>query len=389
MFRKNKLRAIAALLILALIMGMTSCGIAGSDSSDRDVETLTATISKDPKFDSAVLSLTEEDFSEAGFALGDSFYVEFSNGYSLTDVPYYNGYYVKTGNPVIVAYPKNEYVLIAANNRDFWTPAGLEDGDTVEITLTTAGKYKATHEALGQSYSMDRKDYESDEAFANFRAMSGGSLKENFLYRGASPVDNSRNRAAIADALVEQAGITCIIDLADSEAEMEGYIGSEDFSSEYTKSLYEEGRDVLLAMGANYDSEEYKESVAAGMRHLLKYGGPAYIHCMEGKDRTGFVCLLIEALMGADYDEMRADYMKTYENYYGITEQGTPERYEAVLSLYFDSFMEYLARIEGTADTADTAKLKSADYVKGAKSYLTDCGMTDKEIARLLELLSK
>ena len=386
MFHKNTFRIISALLISALIMGMTSCGIMDTDSSDRNVETLTATISKDPKFDSAVLSLTEKDFSEAGFALGDSFYVEFSNGYTITDVPYYNGYYVKTGDPVIVAYPKNEYVLIAANNRDFWTPAALEDGDTVEITLTATGKYRATYEALGQSYSMDRKDYESDEAFANFRAMSGGNLKENFLYRGASPVDNSRNRAAVADALVAQAGITCIIDLADSKADMEEYIGSEGFSSEYTKSLYEKGRITLLAMGANYDSDEYKESVAEGMRHLLKYGGPAYIHCMEGKDRTGFVCLLIEALMGADYDEMCADYMTTYENYYGITKAETPERYEAVVSLYFDSFMEYLAVTE---DTADTAKLKSADYEKGAKSYLTACGMTDEEIARLVELLSK
>ena len=386
MFRKNTFRIIAALLILTLLMGLTSCGTAGSEGSDRDVETLTATVAKDSKFDSAVLSLRAEDFSEAGFAFGDSFYVEFSNGYSLTDVPYYNGYYVKTGEPVIVAYPKNEYVLVANNNRDLWTPAGLEDGDRVEITLTTAGKYKATYEALGQSYSTDRKDYESDEAFANFRAMSGGNLKENFLYRGASPVDNSRNRAAASDALAEQAGITCIIDLADSEADMKEYISSEDFSSEYTKSLYEEGRVALLAMGANYDSDEYKESVAIGMRHLLKYGGPAYIHCMEGKDRTGFVCLLIEALMGADYDEMCADYMTTYENYYGITEQGTPERYEAVVSLYFDSFMEYLAVTEGTAGTA---KLKSADYEKGAKAYLTACGMSEQEIRQLVALLSK
>ncbi len=389
MFRKNTFRIIAALLISALLMGLVACGSMGSAGSDRDMETLTANISKDPKFDAAVLSLTEEDFSKAGFAFGDSFDVEFSNGYSLTDVPYYNGYYVKTGDPVIVAYPKNEYVLIANNNRDLWTPAELDDSCTVEITLTTKGKYLATSEALGQSYSTDRSDYESDEAFANFRAMSGGNLKENFLYRGASPVDNSRNRAAVADSLVKQAGITCIIDLADSEADMEEYIGSQGFSSEYTKSLYEKGRVALLAMGANYDSEEYKECVAAGMRHLLKYGGPAYIHCMEGKDRTGFVCLLIEALMGADYDEMCADYMKTYENYYGITEAETPERYEAVVSLYFDSFMEYLAGTEDTADTADTDKLKTADYEKGAKSYLTNCGMTDKEIARLVELLSK
>ena len=52
MFRKNTFRIIAALLILTLLMGLTSCGTAGSEGSDRDVETLTATVAKDSKFDS-------------------------------------------------------------------------------------------------------------------------------------------------------------------------------------------------------------------------------------------------------------------------------------------------------------------------------------------------
>ena len=42
--------------------------------------------------------------------------------------------------------------------------------------------------------------------------------------------------------------------------------------------------------------------------------GPCYIHCTEGKDRTGFVCLLLEALCGANYGELRDDYMTTYAN---------------------------------------------------------------------------
>ena len=378
-----KLRTLLPML-LALILTLSACssGVT-SDETSQSTPMLTAELSQDPKFDAAVFNLTAEDFEQAGFSFGDSCDVVFSNGYSLDDVPYYNGYYVKTGAPVIVAYPKNEYVLIINNNRGFWTPMGLESGCTAEITLNTAGKYLATYEALGQSYSTDRSGYESDEAFANFRAMSGGMLKENFIYRGASPVDNSRNRAAVADALLERTGIRCIIDLADSAEEMEEYFASEDFASEYTKKLYEQGHDIVLSMGANYDSDAYKASVAQGMRHLLKYGGPAYIHCMEGKDRTGFVCLLLEALMGADYEEMCADYMATYENYYNINKTETPERYNAVVSLYFDSFLEYLY------GTDDIDALKAADYTETAKGYLSDCGMTEQEIEQLIELLSQ
>lgn len=373
-----------AVLLLVLVLLFSACSTdTGSKNAPQTAKTLTATVTKNSKYDSANLSLTAEDFKDAGFSFGDSFNVAFSNGYSIEDVPYYNGYYVKTGFPVIVSYPTSNYVLIANNSRDFWTPAKLEDGDTAEITLNTAGKYLATFEALGQSYSVDRNDYESDEAFANFRAMSGGNLKENFIFRGASPVNNSRNRAAVANNLLERAGIKCVIDLADSKEEINEYFAAEDFNSEYTKSLYEQGYDITLAMSANYDTDAYKASVAKGMRHLLKYGGPAYIHCTEGKDRTGFVCLLLEALVGASYDEMCADYMKTYENYYKISKDETPESYDAVVFLYFDSFIEYLTGV------SDESELKTADYVEGAKQYLTDCGMTKKEIKKLISLLSK
>ncbi len=344
---------------------------------------VTATVTKDEKFGSAVLSLSEDDFKNAGFELGDSLDVIFSNGYSVTDVPYYNGYYVKTGAPVVVAYPNNKYVKVAFNNRDFWTAAGLENGSTAEITLNTAKKYLSTFEALGQRYSLDRNDYSSDEQYANFRAVSVKNMKENFIYRGASPVDNEMSRASVVNALLQKAGVETIIDLADSDEEMQEYFADENFDSDYVKSLYEQGKDIVLSMSSNYDADSYKEGVANGMRHLLKNGGPAYIHCLEGKDRTGFVCTLLEALVGASYDEMCADYMKTYENYYGITKSEMPEKYDAIVSLYFDSFMSYLA------GTEDMAALKTADYSGFAKRYLLDSGMTDSEIEQLTELLSK
>ena len=35
-----------------------------------------------------------DDFNKLGFEYGDSVNVSFTNGYELTDIPYYNGYYV-------------------------------------------------------------------------------------------------------------------------------------------------------------------------------------------------------------------------------------------------------------------------------------------------------
>ncbi len=349
----------------------------------QDKVVITAEIHKDVKFDSADLSINADDLTAAGFALGDSVDVAFSNGVTLTDIPYFNGYYVKTGNPVVVAYPGNAYVLIACSNGDFWTPYELEDGMTVDITLNTKAKYLVTQEAIGQSYSTERADFDSDIVFANFRALKGGNLKDDFLYRGASPVDNRRNRAAYANELLEQYNIACVIDLADSDEEMLGYFEKEDFSSDYAKKLYEEGKTVTLSMNASYSKDKYKQSVVKGLRKLLEVGGPAYIHCLEGKDRTGFVCMLIEALAGASYEEMRDDYMTTYANYYNITLDGTPDKYNAIVTVYFDAFMEYLS------GETDAAKLHDLDYTDYAKQYLIDGGMTEAEIDELLSVITK
>ncbi len=381
----------AVLAVIICAVSLCSCGQTAQEPTSFAVPTsaavpsgtsVTATITKDAKFDSADLDLSAEDFENAGFSFGDSFDIAFSNGRTLTDIPYFNGYYVKTGEPVIVAYPGSAYINIANNNADFWTPLELSDGMTVTVTINTPGKYLATYEALGQSYSMDRADYDSDEQFANFRALKGGDLKADFLYRGASPVDNSRNRAPYANSLIEKYSIACVIDLADSDEDMQTYFADESFSSDYAKKLYEEGRTAVLDMSSSYSKDEYKQSVVKGLRKLLSVGGPAYIHCMEGKDRTGFVCLLLEALAGATYYEMRDDYMTTYANYYGITQDGTPERYNAVAELYFDAFLEYLS------GESDLETLRKINYIDNAKDYLRDGGMTETEIDELLFMVT-
>lgn len=340
-------------------------------------------IGEDVKFNAAIVGIAIEDFNDRGFALGDSCDVRFSNGYEMTDVPYYNGYYVQNGQPVIVAYPSDKFIKITLNNVGIWDVAELNDSCTVDITLNTAKKYLATQEALGQSYSLDRNSYDSDESFANFRAISGGNLKENLIFRGASPVDNSRNRARYVDALLEIHEIKCVIDLADSFENIAEYTALDDFFSEYTLSLLEKGDVALLSMSSSYGSDAYKRSLVKGFEFMLSHDGPYYIHCMEGKDRTGFVCALIEALAGASYEEMRNDYMMTYENYYKIFPDSNPEKYDAVVKLYFDSFMRCISGKD------DLSAVTQDDYVSGAKSYLMSGGMSEENVNLFIGLISK
>ncbi len=392
-YARKALSAVAAsLLAVALSATLCACGGSGAQGgagsgdantqqaaqSSEEAAQLTGTISKHHKFDSAVLSITSDDLEQAGYAFGDSVDVEFGNGLKLTDIPYYNGYYVARGEALMIAYPTEApQVTVCRNNMDFWSMEGLEDGESVTITLNTKAKYLATQEALAQDYSTDRDDYDSDEQFANFRALTGGNLKENTFYRGATPVNNSKNRAAVVDGLLEKNGIENVLDLSDDEEELEEDFAADGFSSDYTKGLYEAGHDVLLGMPSDYESEAFMNGVAKGMRFLIKHDGTTYIHCIEGKDRTGFVCMMLEMLAGASVDEMCADYMTTYANYYGITAESDPDRYNAVKSLYFDTF---LAFFEGYGKDS---------LSKCAAGYLKDCGLSKQEIKQLTKRICK
>lgn len=358
---------------------------ATGSSASKETHVVEASVTEHPKYESAVLSVDRQELAEAGINFGDSCNVTFGNGYTLTDIPYYSGYYVRSGEPVMVSYSGNDYVLITYNNVGIWKQAGLKEGDTVRVELNTPGRYAATYEALKQKYSNNREDFASDTVFANFRALKGGRLKDNFLFRGVSPVDNGRGRAAYADALVKANNISCVIDLADSDKDMQRYHSGNEFTSDYTWKLYEEGRDITLSMSSSYFSDTYKEKLGQGFKHLLKYGGPAYIQCLEGKDRTGFVSAVLEALAGADYDEMCADYMQTYDNYYNISKAETPDRYQAIVSLYFDEFMSYLSGI----DADDEEALKAFDYHDAAENYIMECGLTKEETAQLEDLITK
>ncbi len=369
--------------IMAAVCLLTLGGCKQKKPAPQPSTEVTSTISRDTKYDSATVALSPEEFENAGFKLGDSCDIVFENGYTIEDVPFYNGYYVKNNEPVIVAYPGFSNISITYNNMGICSTAKLTDGDKVTISLNKSGKYSAIQDTLGQVYSFEYADYESSEEFCNFRALTGGNIKEDFLFRGASPVDNSRGRAAYTDKLLKDNGIAFVVDLADSEEDMQGYMKDESFASPYVAALHENAQIALLSMGSSYQSNEYQQKVAAGMKAMTQSKGPVYLHCMEGKDRTGFVCFLLEALAGASYEEMRADYMKTYENYYSVSEKQTPEKYNAITELYFDAFAAFLH------GTEDKKELVSADYVQDAVNYLLAGGMSKTEVEQLREFITK
>ncbi len=217
-----------------------------------------------------------------------------------------------------------------------------------------------------------REDYAelNDEDYANFRMVRTSGMKEGVLYRSSSPFDPKIKRNLYADEAARRAHVKTVIDLADHP-----YIYA---LHEDVKKRYAAGCDlILLDLSTFYSTAEFEEGLAEGLRFLIGHEGPYLIHCTEGKDRTGFVCAVLECLLGASAEEVSADYMKTYENYYGV-KLGTYV-YDLILRR---TLLKDLERALASED------LFKEDLRSCAEAYLERIGLSGEEVTELKEKLS-
>ena len=330
--------------------------------------------------------MTQEDFADAGIEYGDIVTVSFLD--LQMDIPVVKNYSeVGTGDRLLRV-GENETEL-AINMGDFaseyiadkstfedqtfaWTyKKGISDVTFRFVMKEKGGLYETYgHESL--TYSDERSDYPdlSDEQFANFRAVSTTGMGKDILYRTATPIDPVHNRNTYADAACKKHGIKTIMNLSDSEAEAKSFPG-------YDKTYYSTVDYIPLSMGVNFDSDDFREKLAEGLRYFAEHKGPYAVHCTEGKDRAGTVAALLECLTGATYEEVVSDYMVSYYNYYGIT--ADDDRYETIVGGNIDATLRTMYK---------TDDLTGADLAAEAEEYCREIGLTDDEIAALKTNLS-
>ena len=241
----------------------------------------------------------------------------------------------------------------------------VEEPVTVSFAMKEQGGYYDQYVTHQLTRSENREDYPdlTDEQYANFREVTAGNIGAGKLYRSSSPVNPEINRNKEADAAAAAVGVKTFINLADNEKTMKAYEG-------FVDSYYAGQNVICLNLGVDFSADEFKAGLAEGLRFIAKNEGPYLVHCTEGKDRAGFTSAVLEALMGATAEEITADYMVTYYNYYGV-QPGT-EQYDVIAAR---NIQKSLAAAFGMTSIFE------GDLQAAAVNYLTAIGVSAEDIA--------
>ena len=202
----------------------------------------------------------------------------------------------------------------------------------------------------------------------NFRDISKFNrlAKERKIYRTSS-LTSYQNDANFIDFLKEK-NIETIIDLR-AEREIKSCSYKKDFITnfkyikvhfdpwnqpEWFKKTEHYGTNSEIAY--RFFVKGCKDEVRAIFKEISNSKGAIVIHCVAGKDRTGFIIMLIKMLINTPYQIMLADYLAS-----------ELDAEEAKFKIYYDNIMN-----EG-----------------GIENYLESCGVSKEEFAIIKKTICK
>ena len=244
---------------------------------------------------------------------------------------------------------------------------------------------------LTGSYSMDfpfsrwkkPAEYKTNAQYANFRSVKAGSIGANVLFRSRMP-DETSDANRIADLMAQDAGVKYIINLYETAGTLKSKFKNTAYNSFYYRRVYRNGRvtpaRMLMHFSTKLEQASNRKAAIIGFKTIAAHGGPYLVHCQAGKDRTGFFCLILEALMGATYNEILNDYMQTYLNY------GYKSSRAGALAFCRKNLDFMLQVMTYCPSGSDWAKM---NLVQKAERYLRDGGLNNGQIRSIKKHLQK
>jgi hypothetical protein len=242
----------------------------------------------------------------------------------------------------------------------FVPAAGPAAGETSSpiapsVYVRDSGRWEAAvRETAALVKSESRQDYASGGAFANFREITLGDIPARLLYRGSHPALPGNSRFPYAQQLAENARVATVINLADTPEQL----ASNAENIPWYQNFINRNTILSLAMNSDYTAPEFEARLKSALVFMADHNQPYLIHGIEGRERTGFLAAVIEALMGASAEEIKTDYMLSYVNLYKIAPEA--EAYRTIS--YFAEDM--LLRItEGKPPASTDLRVEAERYL--------------------------
>ena len=197
-------------------------------------------------------------------------------------------------------------------------------------------------------------------------------VKQGMIYRGA------KIGASGVDTLLNTYGIKTDLDLrgADANVWVNNQIGGTPLGSDMGSSV----KYILTkcpwywggTTGIASSDQTYRQGLLESIQALaVKENYPMYLHCSVGRDRTGTLVFLLNALLGVGEKDLFMDYEFTY-----FTGAVTDKN-------------QIMNAIGGFATLySEVARYNSAKTVQeGAENFMLDLGVTPAEIAAIREIM--
>jgi hypothetical protein len=379
---KDRTKLIVAVLVVICLAGICVAWAANDRPTEKAY--VTCNVLEIGDYEGCWLDLTKSQMYELNVPYGTDLYVELE-GKTLKALYCMDYAGVPTFSLFLSYVTDDEMFDLAIFNGELTDFIDVSVGDPVKISVAGPNKYYSDLTGYIDGISVDREDYDSDEAFANFRELDGGFISDDTFYRSCTPWYGT-DRGEIADDFYESAEVDWLICLNTDEELLEIYV--EIMPDLYSSELFRQGkvhaRQLTPAVQSNSDE------VLWFIDSILDTDGKVGIFCTYGKDRTGIYCFMLQALAGVSFEDAKDEFMLSMLNYYGV-EKGTPE-YDALYDLYLFRLL-YLIQHTDMIDNYlyvdwDNAELDDFVLEDLVTGYLIDVvGVSQEKIDALKERL--
>lgn len=239
--------------------------------------------------------------------------------------------------------------------RTFWYKVETSTGDLVASgTFRTEGRRRQMRIStnIGNDYANNCRD------LGGLKTVDGSTLQFKKVYRGSNMSKTSSDEKAY---ILGYMNVGADIDLRNGYSSTNSQSAYPAFGSSVTYSNAGFGSWNDLMNG------EKIKTTFTDIINTLSSGKAVYIHCYVGADRTGYICMLLEAVCGVSQKDCSIDYEITTLSCVGIRDRNSKQS-----RIYFHEGMPYIQNYT-----------KGSTFQEKAEHILLDAGITADQISAL------